>query len=149
MAKDPKKLNPENPYSKTYPGQDLNNGVLPKSSDLLPSIFRTETNKKVLSAVVEDLFQPSSIETLNYTIGRNQIKFTGADYLPHPTARRQLETGLVVFNETGAKTLSSDDIATAWNLNERTNETAESLSVLDLPIDPDKFLNWRDRKSVV
>ena len=44
MAKDPKKLNPEDPYSKTYPGQDLNTGVAPTATDLLPTIFRTETN---------------------------------------------------------------------------------------------------------
>jgi hypothetical protein len=142
MAKDPKKLNPENPYSKTYPGQDLNTGVSPKTTDLLPTIFRTETNKKVLSAVMEDLFQPSSIETLNYAVGRNRTKFTGLDYLPHPTARRQLETGLVLFKDTGASVLTADDIATAWDLNDRTRETAEPISILDLPIDPDKFLNW-------
>jgi hypothetical protein len=142
MAKDPKKLNPVNPYSKTYPGQDLNNGVSPKTTDLLPAIFRTETNKKVLSAVVEDLFQPSSIETLNYTIGRSRVKSTGADYLPHPTARRQLETGLVVFNDNGASVLTSDNIAAGFDLNNRDNETVQPISVLDLPIDPDKFLNW-------
>jgi hypothetical protein len=142
MAKDPKKLNPEDPYSKTYPGQDLNTGVEPKTTDLLPAIFRTETNKKVLSAVVEDLFQPSSTETLNYAVGRTRTKFTGLDYLPHPTARRQLETGLVLFNESGASVLTADDIATAWNLNDRANETPEPISVLDLPIDPDKFVNW-------
>ena len=142
MAKDPKKLNPEDPYSKTYPGQDLNTGVAPNATDLLPTIFRTETNKKVLSAVFENLFQPSSIETLNYAVGRNRTKFTGLDYLPHPTARRQLETGLVLFDDTGASVLTADDIATAWDLNDRTKETAEPISILDLPIDPDKFLNW-------
>lgn len=142
MAKDPKKLNPENPYSKTYPGQDLNTGVAPSTTDLLPTIFRTETNKKVLSAVMEDLFQPSSVETLNYAVGRNRTKFTGLDYLPHPIARRQLETGLVLFNDNGASVLTADDIATAWDLNDRTRETAEPISILDLPIDPDKFLNW-------
>ena len=142
MAKDPKKLNPGNPYSKTYPGQDLNTGVAPKSTSLLPAIFRTETNKKVLGAIFDDLFQPSSIETLNYTVGRNQPKDTGMDYLPHPIARRQLETGLVLFNDEGASVLTADDVATAWNLNDRTTETVEPISILDLPIDPDKFLNW-------
>ena len=125
MAKDPKKLNPGNPYSKTYPGQDLNTGVAPKSTSLLPAIFRTETNKKVLGAIFDDLFQPSSIETLNYTVGRNQPKDTGMDYLPHPIARRQLETGLVLFNDEGASVLTADDVATAWNLNDRTTETVE------------------------
>jgi len=142
MAKDPKKLNPEDPFNKTYPGQDLNTGVVPSTTDLLPTIFRTETNKKVLSAIVEDLFQPSSIETLNYAVGRNKTKSTGVDYLPHPSARRQLETGLVLFGDTGASVLTADDIATAWDHNNRANETAEPISILDLPIDTDKFLNW-------
>lgn len=144
MEKDPKKVNPGNPFNKTYPGQDLNNGVLPNTTDMLPAIFRTETNKKVLSAVVEDLFQPSSIETLNYTIGRSATSLFGSDYLPHPTARRQGEVGLVSFNDTGVKTLTADNIATAWSLNDRTNEVPAEVSVLDLPIDPDKFLNWGD-----
>jgi hypothetical protein len=142
MAKDPKKLNPENPYNKTYPGQDLNTGVAPKSTDLLPAIFRTETNKKVLGAVFDDLFQPSSIETLNYSVGRNLPQETGLDYLPHPIAHRQLETGLVLFNNDGAAVLTADDVATAWELNDRSHETAESISILDLPIDPAKFVNW-------
>lgn len=144
MEKDPKKVNPGNPYSKTYPGQDLNNGVTPHSTELLPLVFRTETNKKVLSAILEDLFQPSSIETLNYTIGRNSSMAFGPDYLPHPNARRQAEIGLTYFNDTGVKTLTADNIADAWGLNDRSNEKPSAISVLDLPIDPDKYLNWAD-----
>lgn len=144
MQKDPKKVNPGNPYNKTYPGQDLNTGVAPHATDMLPAIFRTETNKKVLSAVVEDLFQPNSIETLNYSIGRTAKSLYGANYLPHPTARRQAEVGLVSFNDTSVKTLTSDNIATAWDLNDRVNETPAPISILDLPIDPDKFVNWAD-----
>ena len=144
MQKDPKKVNPGNPYNKTYPGQDLNTGVTPQTTDMLPAIFRTETNKKVLSAVVEDLLQPSSIETLNYTVGRTAKSLYGANYLPHPTARRQAEVGLVSFGDTGVKTLTSDNIATAWNLNNRASETPAPISILDLPIDPDKFVNWAD-----
>ena len=149
MAKDPKKVNPGNPYNKTYPGQDLNNGVAPHTTELLPLVFRTETNKKVLSAILEDLFQPSSIETLNYTIGRNASEAFGPDYLPHLTAKRQAEIGLTYFNDTSAKTLTADNIADAWGFNERTAETPSAISVLDLPIDPDKYLNWAVAPTVV
>lgn len=144
MEKNPKKLSPEVDNIRTYPGQLLNTGTLPMASDLLPSIFKTETNKKLLSAIVEDLFQPSSIETLNFAVGRPTASISNADYLPHPTARRQLESGLVVFTEDGVETLSSDDVATAWNLNQRTTEAPVAVSILDLPIDPDKYLNWFD-----
>lgn len=144
MEKDPKKLTPGNAYNKTYPGQVLNNGVAPHTTDMLPVIFRTETNKKVLSAIVEDLFQPSSIETLNYTIGRKPSSAFGPSYLPHPAARRQGELGLLSFADSGVKTLTADNIATAWKLNTRDNESPSAISILDLPIDPDKYLNWGD-----
>jgi len=142
MEKNPKKLTPEVNNIKTYPGQQLNTGVSPTTTDLLPAIFRTETNSKVLGAIVNDLFQPSSIETLNFAVGRQTSITSTVEYLPHPIARRQLEAGLVVFTETGAETLTSDDVATAWKLNDRVNETPSALSILDLPIDPDKYLNW-------
>lgn len=142
MEKNPKKLTPEVNNIKTYPGQQLNTGVSPTTSDMLPSIFRTETNSKVLGAIIEDLFQPSSIETLNFAVGRQLDSASNVDHLPHPTARRQLESGMVVFTETGVETLTSDDVATAWNLNDRINETPTALGILDLPINPDKYLNW-------
>jgi len=138
MEKDPRKLNPVEPFIKTYPGQELNNGVVPTTVDLLPEIFRTNTNKKVLGAIVEDLFQPSSLETLNFHVG---YKATN-EILPHPTARRQLEPGLLTYTDAGASTLSADELAQAWDFNNRTNETPVPISILDLPIDPDKFINW-------
>lgn len=139
MEKDPKKLNPVEPFIKTYPGQELNNGVVePTAVNLLPEIFRTDINKKALSAIVEDLFQPSSLETLNFNIG---YKAT-SEVLPHPTARRQLEPGLITFKEAGISTLSADEIAMAWGFNDRQKETPVPISILDLPIDPDKFINW-------
>ena len=139
MEKNPKKLNPVEPFIRTYPGQQLNNGsVSPTASDMLPAIFQTETNKKVLSAIVDDLFQPSSLETLNFSVGQNATE----SLLPHPTARRQLEPGLVTYATSGVKTLSADEVAAAWNLNDRLNETPVPVSILDLPIDPDKFINW-------
>ncbi len=142
MEKNPKQLNPTEPLIKTYPGQNLNNGVEPKAVDLLPTVFRTETNKKVLSAIVEDLFQPSSLETLNFSVGRKTSKTAVNDYLPHATAKRQLETGLVVYTENGPTTLSSDELSKAWGFDTRENEYPVPVGILDLPIDPDKFINW-------
>ena len=138
MEKDPKKLNPVEPFIKTYPGQELNNGVVPTTVDLLPEIFRTDTNKKVLGAIVEDLFQPSSLETLNFYVG---YKAT-SEILPHPTAHRQLEPGLLTYNTNGVSTLSADELTQAWDFNNRQKETPVPISILDLPIDPDKFINW-------
>jgi len=139
MENDPRKLNPVEPFIKTYPGQELNNGIVqPTTVDLLPEIFRTATNKKVLGAIVEDLFQPSSLETLNFNVG---YKAT-TEVLPHPTARRQLEPGLLTYNTTGVSTLSADELAQAWDFNNRQKETPVPISILDLPIDPDKFINW-------
>ena len=138
MEKDPRKLNPVEPFIKTYPGQELNNGVEPTTVDLLPEIFRTDTNKKVLGAIVEDLFQPSSLETLNFNVG---YKAT-SEILPHPSAQRQLEPGLLTYNTNGVSTLSADELAQAWDFNDREKETPVPISILDLPIDPDKFINW-------
>lgn len=138
MENDPRKLNPVEPFIKTYPGQELNNGVQPTAVNLLPEIFRTDTNKKVLDAIVEDLFQPSSLETLNFNVG---YKAT-SEVLPHPTARRQLEPGLLTYGATGVSTLSADELAMAWDFNNRQNEMPVPISILDLPIDPDKFINW-------
>jgi hypothetical protein len=138
MEQDPRKLNPVEPFIKTYPGQELNNGVQPTAVNLLPEIFRTDTNKKVLGAIVEDLFQPSSLETLNFNVG---YKAT-SQVLPHPTARRQLEPGLLTYNADGVSTLSADELAMAWDFNDRQKETPVPISILDLPIDPDKFINW-------
>lgn len=144
MAKNPKKLNPTTTSVKNYPEQKSGEFVAPHVTDLLPNIFRTETNKKVLSAVLEDLVQPSAMEDLNFSVGRKTTKTLVKDYLPHPTAKRQLEAGMLVYTENGTETLSSDEIASAYKFNDRANEPTAPVSILDLPIDPDKFINWMD-----
>jgi hypothetical protein len=144
MAKNPKKLNPTVTSVKNYPEQKSGEFVAPHVTDLLPNIFRTETNKKVLSAVMEDMVQPSAMEDLNYSVGRKTTKTLVKDYLPHPTAKRQLEPGMLVYTETGTETLSADEIAAAYDFNNRVNEPTAAVSILDLPIDPDKFINWTD-----
>jgi len=142
MEKDPKKLNPLDAGNKTYPNQLDGSFVAPKVTDMLPTIFRTDTNKKLIGALAEDLFQPSSMEDLNFSVGKNTSKTVVKESLPHTTAKRQLEAGLIYYADTGPKTLLADQIATIWDLNNRENESAVPVSVLDLPIDPDKFINW-------
>lgn len=144
MAQNPKKINPVSTSIKNYPEQHDGSFLEPHVTGLLPSIFRTDTNKKVLSAVLEDLMQPSAMEDLNYSVGRNTTKTIVTDYLPHATALRQLEPAPVVFTEAGAETLNADEIASAWGFNDRTLEPKVPVSILDLPIDPDKFINWLD-----
>jgi hypothetical protein len=144
MAKNPKKVNPEKPLIKTAPGQTLVESTLPKVYDLLPGVFKTEGNKKILDAFVENMFQPASLETLNFTIGRKTNETIDNVNLPHPTARRQLESGLVLFTETGVETVTADDIAVKWGFNDRTQENPVPIAICDLPIDPDKFINWYD-----
>lgn len=145
MAQDPTKINPVSTSVKTYPGERLDELALPTVPELLPSIFRTDTNKKLIAAVMEDMFQPHAMEDLNYSVGRRTTKSLVNDYLPHPTAKRQLEPGLLVYRaDNSPATLSADEVAHGWGLNDRTKETTVPVSILDLPIDPDKFINWPD-----
>jgi hypothetical protein len=144
MAKNPKSVNPEKPLIKTAPGQTLVESTSPKAYDLLPGVFRTGGNKKILDAFVENMFQPASLETLNFTVGRKTNETVDNVNLPHPTARRQLEAGLVLFTETGVETVTADDIAVKWGFNDRTQENPVPIAICDLPIDPDKFINWYD-----
>jgi len=144
MAKDPKRLNSEEPPIKTAPGQTLVKTTSPKVYDLLPSVFKTEGNKKIFDAFVENMFQPASLETLNFTVGRRTEETTGNVNLPHPTAKRQLENGLVLFTNTGVETLTADDVAVKWGFNDRNQELPVPIAICDLPIDPDKFINWYD-----
>jgi len=144
MAKDPKKLNPEKPLIRTAPGQTLVETTSPKVYDLLPGVFKTEGNKKVFDAFIENMFQPDSLETLNFTVGRKTNETTNNVNLPHSTAKRQLENGLVLFTETGVETLTADDVAVKWGFNDRNQELPVPIAICDLPVDPDKLVNWHD-----
>lgn len=144
MEKDPKQVNPQSESANTYPGQRNAVKAQPEAIDLLPSIFRTDTNKKVLGAVVEDLFQPSAIENVNFQVGRpTSSADIRQEFLPKDSSRRQLECGLLVEDSTGTRVLTADDIALAQgHANDHMAEPAVPVSILDLPIDADKFLNW-------
>jgi hypothetical protein len=144
MKKDPKKFQGQVPSNNTYPGERSGLTVEPLVTNLLPSVFRTDINKKVFGAVIEDMFQPSAIENLNFDIGRptGNIKQL-QEFLPRADSRRQFETGLLVSDSTGVRVLTADDVALAQGHSEtHLAEPATAVSVLDLPINPDKFVNW-------
>ena len=78
-----------------------------KTVDLLPSIFRSETNDKFMSAVVDPLVQPGSLEKLVGYIGRRYGKtYLRPDvYLDSDNtlrSRYQLEPGVVVKKDDGS-----------------------------------------------
>ena len=144
MKKDPKKFQGQVPLNNTYPKERSGLPVEPLATNLLPSVFRTDTNKKVFGAVIEDMFQPSAIENLNFDVGRptGNIKQL-QEFLPRTNSRRQFEIGLLVDDSKGTRVLTADDVALAQGHSEtHMAEPATAVSVLDLPINPDKFVNW-------
>lgn len=135
-----------------YPKSQL---PIRKTEDLLPGVFKTETNKKFMSAVVDPLVQPGLLEKTVGYVGRRYGKtYTGSDiYLDSDNSLRsryQLEPG-VIFNDGGnienfydyidfknqlkffGNTVERDDLITSqehysWNP----------------PITWDKFINYRE-----
>jgi len=78
-----------------------------KTVDLLPSVFRSETNDKFMSAVIDPLVQPGSLEKLVGYIGRRYGKtYRSPDvYLDSDNtlrSRYQLEPGVVVKKDDGS-----------------------------------------------
>lgn len=144
MQKDPKKFTGQVPENNTYPGERTEGRVAPLAIDLLPLVFRTDTNKKIFGAALEDMFQPSSIENVNYAVGRPSGNAGVAqEFLPRKNSRRQFETGLLVQDATGTRVLTADDIALSQGFSDQhLNEKPVPVSVMDLPINPDKFVNW-------
>lgn len=80
-----------------------------RTVDLLPEIFRTETNKKFLSATLDQLVQPSKLQRVEGFIGRrNGPGVIGTDsYVLEPDATRanyQLEPSVVYKDPETKKT---------------------------------------------
>jgi hypothetical protein len=88
---------------KTFPQSGL---PIRKTVELLPTIFRTETNDKFMSAVVDPLVQPGYLQKNVGYVGRRYGKtYLGKDtYLDSDAtlrSRYQLEPGVVVKDENG------------------------------------------------
>jgi len=126
-----------------------------KTVDLLPSVFRTPTNDKFLSGVVDPLVQPGVLEKTVGYIGRRYGKtFNGKDvYLDTDDtlrSRYQLEPGVVYSKD--QKILNYYDyldfknqIKFFGNTEDRDDLlTSQEHYTWNPPIDWDKFVNYRE-----
>ena len=155
MAKTPKKFKGKLAENNTYTNERNVGKVDPLAINLLPGIFKTDINKKVFTAVVEDMFQPNVIENVNYNVGRPSGASTASkdtslirpvpNFLPTAdNKKRQLEEGIITRrDDNNTYTLTSDNVALSQGFsNKHDNEPAVPVSVNDFPINPDKFINW-------
>ena len=62
-----------------------------KSVDLLPKYFRTDTNEKILSSTIDQLFQPGTAEKVSGYVGRTTAKaYRASDtYIEDVSTQRQ------------------------------------------------------------
>jgi len=136
--------------------------IFPKSQlpirrtvELLPSIFRTETNSKFFGAVVDPLIQPGVLEKTTGYIGRRYGKtFRSADvYLDDDgtlRSRYQLEPGVVTKNldkiESFVDYIDLKNQIKFFGNNEEidTKTTGQPHYTWNPPIDWDKFVNYRE-----
>ena len=126
-----------------------------KTVDLLPAVFRTPTNDKFLSGVLDPLVQPGVLEKTVGYIGRRYGKtFNGKDvYLDTDNtlrSRYQLEPGVVYSKD--QKILDYYDYLDFKNQlkffgnNEDRDDlfTSQEHYTWNPPIDWDKFVNYRE-----
>ena len=139
------------------------NDIFPKSQlpirrtvDLLPTVFRTETNSKFLGAVLDPLVQPGVLEKTTGYIGRRYGKtFKASDiYLDDDAtlrSRYQLEPGVITKNDSSVIESFSDYIDLknqikffGNNEEDDTKTVGQEHFTWDPPIDWDKFVNYRE-----
>jgi len=137
---------------KVYPNSQL---PIRKSSELLPETFRTDTNDKFLSGVVDPLVQPGALDKLSGYVGRRFGKTYKGDTVYLDTdntlrSRYQLEPGVTVEdNQVVTKFydyLDFKNIETFFaNTNQRDDKTTfQEHYSWNPPIDWDKFINYRE-----
>ena len=137
---------------KVYPNSQL---PIRKSSELLPQTFRTDTNDKFLSGVVDPLIQPGALDKLSGYVGRRFGKTYNGNNVYLDTdntlrSRYQLEPGVTVENNQVVTKfydyLDFKNIETFFgNSNERDDKTTfQEHYSWNPPIDWDKFLNYRE-----
>ena len=127
-----------------------------RTVDLLPQVFKTDTNDKFMAAVVDPLVQPGVLQKTTGYIGRRWGKtYTGTDiYLDDDTtlrSRYQLEPGVVISNEQGQVENFYDyidfknQLQFFNNYNERDDKiTSQEHYSWTPPIEWDKFVNFRE-----
>ena len=138
---------------KTFPQSGL---PIRKTVELLPTIFRTETNDKFMSAVVDPLVQPGYLQKTVGYVGRRYGKtYLGKDiYLDNDAtlrSRYQLEPGVVVKDTTGKIEKFYDYIDFKNQLRFFGNNverddliTAQEHHSWNPPKQCDKFVNYRE-----
>ena len=137
---------------KVYPNSQL---PIRKSSELLPETFRTETNNKFLSGVVDPLVQPGALDKLSGYVGRRFGKTYNGETVYLDTdntlrSRYQLEPGVTVENNQVVTKfydyLDFKNIEKFFaNSNERDDKTTfQEHYSWNPPIDWDKFINYRE-----
>ena len=146
MAKDQEEIN--------LPGD--NNDRRKTSLDLLPKYFRTDANKKFLSATLDPLIQDGVIDKLNGYIGRKTSKaFSVTDnYIPDITDDRenyQFEPALVVKDNNQNTTFYKDynDYinqlrAFGANVDNHSRLNTQEYYSWDPRVDWDKLTNYRE-----
>ena len=87
-------------------GLPISNNEKRKTSDLLPRFFRTDANKKFLSATLDQLTQPGTVKKISGYIGQRNAKSSTADdvYIAATDADRQnyqLEPAAVIKDSLG------------------------------------------------
>jgi hypothetical protein len=126
-----------------------------KTVELLPQIFQTNANDKFMSAVVDPLVQPGSLEKIVGYIGRRYGKtYTGSDlYLDTDNtlrSRYQLEPGVVYKENEKIKDFYDyldlkNQLVFFGNSDERDNKImSQQHFSWNPPIDWDKFINYRE-----
>jgi len=138
---------------KIFPQSNL---PIRKTVELLPTVFRTDTNDKFMSAVVDPLVQPGILQKTVGYVGRRYGKtYLGNDvYLDDDNtlrSRYQLEPGVVVKDSNGKVEQFYDYIDFKNQLRFFGNEidrddliTSQEHHSWDPPKQCDKFVNYRE-----
>ena len=137
---------------KKFPNSEL---PIRKSIDFLPNTFRTDTNDKFLSSVVDPLIQPGALDKLSGYVGRRYGKtFNGNDvYLDTDQtlrSRYQLEPGVTVEKDQKLQKfydyLDFKNILKFFgnDIDRDDNITYQEHYSWNPPIDWDKFINYSE-----
>jgi len=137
---------------KTFPKSQL---PIRRTVELLPSVFRTETNSKFLGAVLDPLVQPGVLEKVTGYIGRRYGKtYNSKDvYLDDDETLRsvyQLEPGVTTKNSNEEVSFTDyidlkNQIKFFGNNEDNDTKTTDQIHYTwNPPIDWDKFINYRE-----
>ena len=127
-----------------------------RTVDLLPQVFKTETNSKFMAGVIDPLVQPGVLQKTVGYVGRRYGKtYKGSDiYLDSDNtlrSRYQLEPGVVLSDDRGNIENFYDyidfknQLRFFNNFNERDDLiTSQDHYSWNPPIEWDKFVNFRE-----